>query len=49
MARSMQLPEQGILEAVPQLVAGALLIGKGEQGQQIEIFGIPAPAAQNCG
>jgi len=33
-----QLPEQGILEAVPQLVARALRIGEGEQREQVQIL-----------
>ena len=34
----MQLPEQRILEAVPQLVARALRIGEREQREQVQIF-----------
>jgi hypothetical protein len=35
---AMELPEQRVLEAVPELVAGALRIREGQQGQQIQFF-----------
>jgi len=34
-----KFPEQRIFEAVPQLVAGALRIGKGQEGKQVQRFG----------